>query len=218
MTTASSPASTSATEPRRRAALAFALLSLFGAGCSTCESAPTTGYEHLNEDIEAAVAKVGLGPGDVFEVTVYAEEKLSRTLRVSPEGDVHFPLIGRLEIAGLTTTEIESLIRTKLQDGYIRDPSVTVYVKEYNSKKVFVLGEVKSPGTFPFTASMSIVEAISLAGGFLESANTNYVVVTRRTAAGEQRIPIPVEKITQGLAANFALQPGDIIYIPDTLL
>ncbi|MCB9734511.1 MAG: polysaccharide export protein [Deltaproteobacteria bacterium] len=164
------------------------------------------------------MSKVGLGPGDVFEVTVYGEEKLSRTLRVSPEGDVHFPLIGRLDIAGLTTTEIEDLIRTKLQDGYIRDPSVTVYVKEYNSKKVFVLGEVKNPGTFPFAAGMSIVEAISLAGGFLESANTNYVVVTRRTAEGEQRIPIPVEKITQGLAANFSLQPGDIIYIPDTLL
>ena len=177
-----------------------------------------TGYEHLNEAIEAEMAKVGLGPGDVFEVTVYGEENLTRTLRVSPEGDVHFPLIDRIHVDGLTTVQIETLIREKLQDGFIREPSVTVFVKEYNSKKVFVLGEVERPGTFPYAAGMNIVEAITLAGGFKASANTNYVVVTRRGPTGDQRIPIPVEKIIEGLATNFGLQPGDIIYVPDTLL
>lgn len=188
------------------------------AGCASCEEAPTTGYAHLNDAIKAEMAKVGLGPGDVFEVTVYGEANLTRTLRVSPEGDVHFPLIDLIHVAGMTTTEIEELIRTKLQDGFIREPSVTVFVKEYNSKKVFVLGEVDRPGTFPYTAGMNIVEAISLAGGFKASANTNYVVVTRHGPDGDQRIPIPVEKITEGLATNFSLLPGDIVYVPDTLL
>ncbi|PKN56551.1 MAG: polysaccharide biosynthesis protein [Deltaproteobacteria bacterium HGW-Deltaproteobacteria-14] len=203
---------------RRLAALGLLLILSASAGCASCEEASTTGYEHLNEAIEAEMAKVGLGPGDVFEVTVYGEENLTRTLRVSPEGDVHFPLIDRIHINGLTTVEIETLIRTKLQDGFIREPSVTVFVKEYNSKKVFVLGEVEKPGTFPYAAGMNIVEAITLAGGFKASANTNYVVVTRRGAGGDQRIPIPVEKIIEGLATNFVLQPGDIIYVPDTLL
>jgi len=205
---------------RVRRFVALAALVLFGssAGCASCEEAPTTGYAHLNEAIEAEMAKVGLGPGDVFEVTVFGEENLTRTLRVGPDGDVHFPLIDRIRVGGLTTTEIETLIKTRLQDGFIRDPSVTVFVKEYNSKKVFVLGEVDKPGTFPYAAGMNIVEAITLAGGFKASANTNYVVVTRRTPSGDQRIPIPVEKIIEGLATNFVLQPGDIIYVPDTLL
>lgn len=206
---------------RLRRLAVTAMLVLFGssAGCASCEEASTTGYAHLNDAIEAEMAKVGLGPGDVFEVTVFGEENLTRTLRVSPDGDVHFPLIDRISVAGLTTTQIEELIRTRLQDGFIREPSVTVFVKEYNSKKVFVLGEVVKPGTFPYAAGMNIVEAVTLAGGFKASANTNYVVVTRKTGSGgDQRIPIPVEKIIEGLATNFGLQPGDIVYVPDTLL
>lgn len=216
-------AASSGLRPRRvpfaRALVGAALLLLSAsAGCASCEEAPTTGYEHLNDRIRDEMAKVGLGPGDVFEVTVYGEENLTRTLRVSPEGDVHFPFVDRLTVSGLTATEIEELIRTRLQDGYIREPSVTVFVKEYNSKKVFVLGEVQRPGTFAYTAGMNIVEAITLAGGFKDSANTNNVVVTRHGPQGDQRIPVPVQKITEGGAPNLSLQPGDIVFVPDSLL
>jgi len=95
---------------------------------------------------------------------------------------------------------------------------VSVFVKEYNSKKIFVLGEVQRPGTFAYTASMNIVEAIALAGGFTGSANGNFVIVTRGGPDGDQRIPIPVKRITEGKAANFNLQPGDIVFVPDSLL
>jgi len=208
-----------APRPWARWALA-AVLMLFStsAGCASCEEASTTGYEHLNDRIRDEMAKVGLGPGDVFEVTVYGEESLTRTLRVSPEGDVHFPLIDRITVAGLTATEIEELIRTRLQDGFIREPSVTVFVKEYNSKKIFVLGEVQRPGTFPYSAGMNVVEAVSLAGGFKDSANANNVVVTRHGPDGDQRIPVPVKKISEGAAPNLSLQPGDIVFVPDSLL
>jgi len=202
--------------------LALGLLWVTGhalTGCASCATAPTTGYEHYNEELATELAKVGLGPGDVLEVTVYGEDDLSRTLRISPDGDVHFPLIQRIQVAGLTTAEIEDLIRARLQDGFLRDPSVTVFVKEYNSARIFVLGEVARPGTFPFGSGMSIVEAVSLAGGFKDSARSNFVVVTRNHRDGrEQRIPIPVEKIAQGLAANFHLQPGDIVFVPSSLL
>lgn len=202
-----------------RLGLALWVLALLAWAPACASSASSTGYEHYNEQIADELTKVGLGPGDVFEVTVYGEESLSRTLRVSPEGDVHFPFINRIHVAGLTTVEIEDLIRTRLQDGFIREPSVTVFVKEYNSKKIFVLGEVARAGTFAYSAGMTIVEAISLAGGFKESANTDNVVVTRRAADGtEQRIAIPVEQVTRGLAANLTLQPGDIVFVPGTLL
>ncbi|MFO0750257.1 MAG: polysaccharide biosynthesis/export family protein [Myxococcota bacterium] len=196
----------------------LALLLVGTARCSSCETAPTKGYEELNAKIEASMLKVGLGPGDVFEVTVYGEDKLSGLFRVSSDGAIMFHLIDRVVVEGMTPNEIASEIQRRLQDGYIKNPSVSVFVKEYNSKKVFVLGEVQHPGTFPYSAGMNIVEAITLAGGFKDSANEDYVIVTRKTAEGDKRVPVAVKKITEGLATNVNLQPGDIIYVPDTLL
>jgi polysaccharide export outer membrane protein len=187
-------------------------------GCQACQEAPTEGYEDLNAQISEHLTKVGLGPGDVFEVTVYGEEKLSGIHRIAPDGAIRFPLIERVVVEGMTANEIAEELRRRLQDGFLREPSVSVFVKEYSSKKVFVLGEVQRPGTFPFTAGMNIVEAIALAGGFKDSANANYVIVTRQTGEGDKRIPVPVEKITEGEAQNLSLQPGDIVFVPDTLL
>ena len=78
--------------------------------------------------------------------------------------------------------------------------------------------EVKAPGRFAYTDNMTIVEAVTLAGGFAAMAERNYAIVTRMDATGERRIPVPVDKIMQGLAVNFQVQPGDIIYIPETIL
>jgi polysaccharide export outer membrane protein len=121
-------------------------------------------------------------------------------------------------VAGKTPSEIASAIERALQEGYLREPYVSVYVKEYNSKKIFVLGMVRKPGTFPFQGGMNVVEAVTLAGGFTETANANFVVVTRKKDGAEIRIPVPVEKISKGLAANLELQAGDIVFIPDRLL
>lgn len=196
-----------------------ALAALSGlAGCSSCETAPTSGYEDMNKKIADELQKVGLGAGDVFEVTVYGEEPLSGLYRVNPDGSINFPLVDRVMVEGLTPNEIADELQRRLKDGFIRSPSVSVFVKEYNSKKVFVLGEVKAPGTFVYSSGMNIVEAITLAGGFLGSANVNYVIVTRHGPDGDQRIPVAVEKITEGEAPNFFLKPGDIVYVPDTLL
>lgn len=203
----------------RAALLCVSLAALVGlAGCSSCETAPTSGYEEMNQKIADELQKVGLGAGDVFEVTVYGEETLSGLYRVNPDGSINFPLVDRVMVEGLTPNEIADELQRRLKDGFIRSPSVSVFVKEYNSKKVFVLGEVKAPGTFVYSAGMNIVEAITLAGGFLDSANVNYVIVTRHGPDGDQRIPVAVEKITEGEAPNFFLKPGDIVYVPDTLL
>lgn len=164
------------------------------------------------------MSRVGLGSGDVFQVAVYGEERLSGLHRVSPKGTIDFPLVGRVVVVGLSPGQIAKVLEQSLRDGYLRDPYVSVYVKEYNSKKVFVLGQVKRAGTFPFTTGMNIVEAVSLAGGFTNSANANFVVVTREIDGEETRIPVPVEMISEGRAANLVLQAGDIVYVPDRLL
>ena len=194
------------------------VIALGSARCSSCETAPVAGYEDIDKDIDAALQKVGLGPGDVFEVSVYGEEKLSGLHRVDQDGAIMFPLIDRVVVQGMTPNEIADELQRRLREGFLRNPSVSVFVKEFNSKKIFVLGEVQKPGTFPYAAGMNIVEAITLAGGFLGSANNNYVIVTRHGADGDKRIPVPVEKITEGEAPNFAIQPGDIVFVPDTLL
>lgn len=224
MTTACSSAPTSGTEggPSPATRLVYVCLAVLLAAstgrCTACSTAPLTGYEHLNDEISEHLSKVGLGPGDVFEVRVFGEDGLSGTYRVSAGGDIDFPLVGKVKIEGRTPGEVADDVRQRLKKGFIREPFVSVYIREYNSQKIFVLGQVAKPGTFPFTGGMNVVEAITLAGGFRPSANANYVVVTRKVGKEERRIPVPVEKISEGLAANLSLQAGDIVFVPDTLL
>ncbi len=192
---------------------------LLGLCLGGCKEASTSGYQQHNLDLNAHLAKVGLGPGDVFEVTVYGEKALSGLHSISPEGTIDFPFVGQINVADRTPNEITTLLRERLRAGYLRDPFVSVLVRKYSSKKVFVLGKVQKPGTFPYAAGMTVVEAIALAGGFLSTANPNYVVVTRKGRDGnDKRIPVPVGKISEGLASNLELVTGDIVFVPDRLL
>lgn len=157
-----------------------------------------------------------LGPGDVFDVRVYGEDDMSGTYRVSPDGNIDFPLVGKVKADGETAGTLASVLATSLAK-YLKSPSVSVYVKEYNSKKVFVLGQVKQPGTFPYEQGMNIVQAITLAGGFDKLADQNATSVTRVVDGKEQRTRIAVNDIGQGRAPNFQLRPGDIVFVPETL-
>lgn len=194
------------------AALTVCTLAL---GCSTTAS---SGYADIRSDVRTAMQAASLGPGDEFEVRVYEEAGLSGNYMVSPAGQIDYPLVGTVTVEGLAASQVASLLRERLSRGFLRNPYVVVQVKSLSSKKVFVLGEVKTPGRFQFIERMSIVEAVTLAGGFSPLAERNYTIVTRVDAAGERRIPVPVEKIMQGLAANFLLQPGDIVYVPETVM
>lgn len=188
------------------------------AGLSSCSTTASSTYNNVPVDSRLAVQAASLGPGDEFEVRVYEEPALSGSFVVSPTGQVDYPLLGSLTVEGLTPQQVAGLIRTRLAAKYIRQPYVVVQVKTLNSKKIIVLGEVKSPGRFNYGDRMTIVEAITLAGGFTTLAERNYTIVTRGEAAGTRRVAVPVEKIMQGLAANFLLQPGDIVFVPETIL
>jgi polysaccharide export outer membrane protein len=196
-----------------------ALLMVGSARCASCETAPTEGYDStIEEALAEQLGRVGLGPGDVFDVAVWNEPSMTGAYRVGPDGTIHFPLIGVISVDGLTPNECAALLRKRLQEGYLREPNVSVYVKELNSKKIFVLGEVARAGTFPFAPNMTVVEAISSAGGFTAAANRNNVIVTRRDGGRDVRARLPVEKITRGEAPNYSLRPGDIVFVPDRLL
>ncbi len=156
-----------------------------------------------------------IGPGDVFDVRVYGETALSASYEVAGDGTINFPLIGVVAVAGKTPPQIERDIETRLADGFIKKPSVSVRVTDYRSRRVSVFGQVRSPGTFPYTENMSIVEVISRAGGFTAMARKNSVRVTRGSGATTERIEVAVEEIGQGKAPNFLLRPGDVVFVPE---
>jgi len=162
-------------------------------------------------------ASLMLGAGDVIEVKVYREPELDGIYRVNANGALEFPLIGKVTLEGKNADGVASEIRTRLADGFLKEPQVTVFVREYNSKKVHVLGQVTKTGTFPYEPRMTIIQAITNAGGFTKLAATNSVKVTRVTANGEQTYEVPAGDIGKGKAPNFELQPGDIVYVPEAI-
>lgn len=163
------------------------------------------------------LAAATLGPGDLFEVRVFQEPELSGVFQVGPQGDIIFPLCKRVVVGGLTANGAAEQLRTCLSQGYLRNPQVSVLVKEYNSKKIFVFGEVQKPGTFPFEDGMSIVQAITLAGGFSRNAAQNSTSVTRRVNGQEVKVKVNVQDIALGKAPNVTLEPGDIVYVPESM-
>ena len=158
-----------------------------------------------------------LGPGDVFEVKVYDENELSGIYRVSSSGSISFPLIGKVHVEGMTSTDAADLIQGRLGEKYLRNPQVSIFIKEYNSKKISVFGQVNKPGTFKYEDNMSVTQAVSMAGGFTKMAAKDDTNVTRIEEGVEKKYPVPVESIAQGQAKNFYLQPGDIVYVPESI-
>jgi len=194
-------------------ALALAVLAACAHGEASSDTAPPA---EGGRDEAQPVAST-LGPGDVIEVRVFQEPELSGVYQVGGEGDVIFPLCKRVVVGGLTANAAAEVIRSCLAEKYMRDPQVSVLIKEFNSKKIFVFGEVQKPGTFPYEDGMSVVQAVTLAGGFTKTAAQNSTSVTRHVGGTEAKIKVSVQDIALGKAPNFTLEPGDIVYVPESL-
>jgi polysaccharide export outer membrane protein len=158
-----------------------------------------------------------LGPNDLIEVRVYQEQELSGVYQVGPQGDIMFPLCKRVPVAGLTANETAEKLRGCLAQGFLKSPQVSVLVKEFNSRKIFVFGEVQKPGTFPYEDGMSVVQALTLAGGFTKQAAQNSTSVTRKVNGQEVKMKVPVQDIALGKVANFTLEPGDIVFVHESM-
>lgn len=210
---------------RRRGVLVALVLAGFGAAAlPACRffRGPNEGpaLDPTSPSIERAAAALpasGLGPSDVFEVRVFQEPDLSGLYRVAADGSIDYPLCGRLAVGGRNAEEVAHALTDCLKGRYLKNPQVTVFLRELNSRKVFVFGEVGKPGTFPFEEGMSVVQAVALAGGFTRLAAKNSCTITRVLDGREQRIKVPVEDVVAGRAPNFALLPGDILYVPESV-
>jgi len=158
-----------------------------------------------------------LGIDDVFEVRVFAEPDLSGTYRVSADGTIDYPLVGRISVVGMRSGDIQEVIATKLKDGYLKNPQVSLMVKEWNSRKVSVIGQVQKPGPLVYFPNMTIVDAIAAAGGFTGIASKNSVTLRREALGSVSSRNYPVADITEGREPNVLLRPGDILVVEERL-
>jgi protein involved in polysaccharide export with SLBB domain len=163
------------------------------------------------------VVDTTLEVGDTFDVKIYGEADLSGTYRVSPEGTISLPLAGIINVQGLNQEQAAKRISERLADGILRNPQVIVTVKELASKKVYIIGQVAKPGTFSYVPLMSVLEAITGAGGFTPLAAKNDTTITRSEAGKKTVLKVPVEEIGEGKARNVYLKPGDIINVPERI-
>jgi protein involved in polysaccharide export with SLBB domain len=186
---------------------AFAVALLFMVGCSP--------HVVARANLPAPTQSTTVGPGDLFEVSVLGEKDLPKEFRVQPDGTVDFPYIDRLTVAGLEPQQIEDLIKSRLvEQKVLVAPQVTLVVKQYNSKKVSIVGAVQKPGSLPWTEGMRLIDAISLAGGLTSLGDGDRVRITR-TVADNKTVTATVsyDDISDGKAADVPLQAGDTIKV-----
>jgi polysaccharide export outer membrane protein len=161
-------------------------------------------------------------PGDLLTITVFRQPDLLLEVRIPQDGRITFPLIGAVEAAGRTQADLETTIRTKLEKDYLREASVTVTVKEYAKRRVYIVGGVVKPDGYevPPNSRVTVLQAIAAAGGFTDRAYKEFVQIVRRRAGSDREVIklslVEVEKlIAKGQPeADLELWPDDLIVIP----
>ena len=165
-----------------------------------------------------------IGAQDVLQIAVFNQADLGGRYVVEADGTFSFPLIGRITAAGLTLREFEQALNKGLADGYFRVPQVTVAVDQYRSQRIFVLGEVRQPGTYPLTGDMSLIEALASAGSTTPASSGEAVIVRSAEAdgpvlpgedAGSEVIRVDLRAFQSGaVSQNVTLRDGDTVFIP----
>jgi protein involved in polysaccharide export with SLBB domain len=185
------------------------LLVLLVAGCDRAEN-PTT------LPPPAARGNESLGPGDVLEIRVADREELTGEYQVGEDGTIRFPWIGTVEVAGKLQRVIAEDIEGRLADGWLNHPQVAVRVIDRQNREVSVLGQVKEPGSYPFKERLTLVQAISLAGGMNPLAMPKKVKLIRETEAGRETFELDVTAIIERGSPDLPLEPGDIVFVPES--
>jgi protein involved in polysaccharide export with SLBB domain len=177
-------------------------------GCTTASHPPiSVTAAQMRED--------RIGIDDTFDVRVYGEAELTGTFRVATDGSVDYPLAGRIAVAGLRTGDVQKLLVDRLKDRYLKDPQVVVTIKDRNSQKISVLGQVSKPGQVAYYPNMTIVDAIANAGGFTGIAAKNSVNLRREVAGKIQNTIFPVADISEGRSPNVMVLPGDVLVVDE---
>jgi polysaccharide export outer membrane protein len=156
-----------------------------------------------------------IGAQDMLDISVWKEPEVSRVVPVRPDGKISLPLLNDVQAAGLTPGQLAAQITDSLKK-YVTNPQVTVIVTTINSQRIYILGEVTRPGAFPLLPSMTVLQALSSAGGFTQFAKEKNIYVLRAEAGKQVKHPFNYKKVVQGTATdqNIVLKAGDQIVVP----
>lgn len=161
-----------------------------------------------------------LQPGDLLEIKVFMEDQMDRTQRISGSGNITFPLVGHIHIAGYTVAEAETRLSDALKT-YLKNPQVSMLIKEYGNKTVYVLGQVQKPAAIeiPPEKPLTVLEAITSVGGFTDIAATGKVRVLRMENGRQKAIDVDVTQITKqgNKMMDIPLLPGDVVFVPQSM-
>jgi polysaccharide export outer membrane protein len=175
-------------------------------------AAPTNGIAEP-EDYSGG-PRYRIGPEDVLRISVWENPELSLDVVVRPDGMISVPLLQDVKAEGMTAGEVAAVIQRNLL-AYIKDPSVSVIVLQVNASKFFVIGYVKTPGVFPLRGDVSVLQAISLAGGFTDFASPRKIRLVRNAGHRQEvRVVNYYDIIDRGGQGNYLLKPGDTIVVP----
>jgi len=153
-----------------------------------------------------------LGAGDLLKIAVFDHDELSIDARVSQTGNITFPLVGQVPVAGLSTRDAELLLARRLMDGaFLKQPQVSILVSEYQSQKVAVMGQVAKPGQYPLDASKRVIDVIAMAGGLLNDSAADDASLVR---ADGSRVVIDLQKLFDGdPTMNLVVHDGDTVFV-----
>ncbi len=211
---------------QRPLVLASFLVAAFSGGCRRPVGAT------LPPRSECSRSSIGIGPRDVLTVTVFNEANLTGDYRVGEDGFVSFPYLGPVNVSGTQASQLSTLLRQRLGErtddnptgqNILRDPSVRVEVREINSRRISIFGQVQHPGVFPHQQCLTLSQAIALAGGFTALAEKNTVRVTRLDRDADSGVThrrtfvLRAEDIAEGRVADFDLLPDDVIFVAESL-
>ncbi len=183
-------------------------------------AASDTGAASASEAAEIQTSDYIINSSDLLHFQVFQEEDLTRQVRVSQSGNITLPMVGTIEVKGKTVEEAQRLLTERYDADFLVNPQINLSVIEYSRRTVNVLGSVNAPGTVPFPPedSMTLMDAISAAGGFQRSGNRRNVILRRTTENGVQRYSVDTHSIIQGDSpVVWQLQPGDQIYVPERI-
>jgi polysaccharide export outer membrane protein len=165
-----------------------------------------------------------IGPGDRLHITVWNQDNVSGEYAVGGDGSFTFPLIGRVMASGLTLGGLEAALKTRLEDGYFRNPQLTIAVIEYRSKRVFVMGAVHLPATYPLTGEMRLIEALARAGSTTaDAADHAFIIhssgavgpVLPTEAAAAEMMEVDLRRLNDGdRSIDVVLRDGDTVFVP----
>jgi polysaccharide export outer membrane protein len=170
----------------------------------------------VKEAKDALVRAYRIGPGDLLELKVFEVKELDQTVRVSEDGSITLPLLGRVMVEGLTQEGVVQKLTELLQAKYVKNPQVTIFIKEYKNQQVAVIGAVENAGSYELVGRKNLLQIISMAGGFSETAGNEVFILREGPDGATSTVSIDLKDllVNGNQALNIPIEPNDVVNVP----